>query len=159
MRYTFSEGDRDSISARLAELYTIPARIFQVPVPDGFINVKIRLLSDQENLDVAKLADNYGPIARIIVQRRHILARAVIAIEGDFIEMPSELKQSVSDRTGRDPTDIDQKLWALEQCQSVLVHALMDCYEELLQEQTLQITELKKKFVESQVEKSPETLS
>ena len=159
MRYIFSEEDHDSIASRLIELYTIPSRVFQVPVPNGSINVKLRLLSDQENLDVAKLADNYGPLARMIAQRKHILARAIMAIEDGLIEMPIELKQEYKDRFNREPTEIEQKSWTLDQCQPILINTLMECYEELLQEQTLQITELKKKFAESHVETSPEMMS
>jgi len=158
MRYVFTGEDQDSIAARLTELYTLPSRIFKVPVPDGEIAVKIRLLTDQEQFEVAKAADIYGPLARVIMQRRHILARAVEVIEGGFIDMPKILKQDMLDRTGKEPSRVEEQLWVLERCQGVTLQVLIDCYEELRQEQQNEIAELKKKSVESRAEISPETM-
>ena len=157
MRYVFLEGEQDSIAARLMELYTLPAQIFKIPVPEGHINVKMRLLSDQENLDVAKSADSSGPLSRIIIQRKQILARAIQGIEDGFIEMPASLKQDIRDRTGREVTDIEEKVWVLERCQPAILQALMECYEEMINDQASQVAELKKKFEESQAATPPET--
>jgi len=154
--YVFPEHEQESIAARLSELYVLPARIFNIPVPDGedvaSIKVKLRLLNDVENQQVARYADRYGDTSRMIAERRVILAHAVMWVEDVPIKMPDSMINSIRERTGTEPTSIEQKLWVFEHCQSDLLQMLIRCYDELRQSQYVQIDEIKKKY-----ERLPET--
>jgi len=150
--YVFTDEEQDSVAARLINLFTLPAQIFEVPVPDGSIRVKIRLLNDKENQEVSDIADRYGVASRMLVERRHILARAVLWIENIPIEMPESIKVAVKEETRREPTDVEQKLWVFEQCQPVLVDEFIKCYDELVKAQRAEINEIKKKFAERPAE-------
>lgn len=166
MPYVFNEHEQDSIAARLAELYVLPARIFDIPVPDGpegqdvtSIKVKLRLLNDVENQQVARYSDRYGDTSRMLAERRVILAHATMWIEEVPIKMPDSMINSIRESTGSEPSDIDQKLWVFEHCQSDLLQMLIRCYDELRQDQYAQIDEIKKKYERAPVKSPPETSS
>ena len=157
--YTFPEAERGSVAARLAALFTAPAKIFEIIAPDGPIKVKLRLLTDKENQEVSEVADRWGVASRMIVQRREILARSVLWIESIPIEMPASIKTDIKERTGVEPTDVEQKLWVFEQCQPVLLVELFHCYDQMMEEQQREIGEIKKKFAEQQEKSRRETTS
>lgn len=159
MSYAFRPEEQDSVAARLSSLFTLPARIFDLVAPDGPIKIKMRLLSDKENQDVADVADRYGLASRMIVQRREVLSRSVMWIENIPIEMPDSVKIAIKDQTGIDPSDIEQKLWVFSQCQPVLLIDLMKFYDEMAQQQQREIDEIKKKFVEQPAKPQPEIKS
>ncbi len=161
--YTFNEHEQDSIAARLSELYVLPARIFDLPVPQGedvdIIKIKLRLLNDIENQQVARYADRYGDTSRMLAERRVILAYSVMWIEDVPIKMPDSMINSIRERTGTEPSDVDQKLWVFEHCQSDLLQMFIRCYDELRQEQYVQIDDIKKKYERAPVKSQPETPS
>lgn len=159
MSYAFQTEERDSIAARLSSLFTLPAQIFDLIAPDGPIKVKIRLLSDKENQEVADVADRYGLASRILVQRREVLSRAVMWIENIPIEMPESVKTAVREQTGNNPTEVEQKLWVFAQCQPVLLTDLMKFYDDMLQQQQREVDEIKKKFTEQPAKPQPEIRS
>lgn len=157
--YTFPATEQSSVAARLVALFTLPSKVFDVVAPDGPIKAKLRLLTDKENQEVSDVADRYGLASRMIVQRREILARSVLWIEGLPIEMPAVVKADIKERTGVEPTDVEQKLWVFEQCQPVLLVELFRCYDQMVEEQMREINEIKKKFAEQPEKTQPETTS
>lgn len=159
MSYAFRPEERDSVAARLNSLFTLPAQVFDLMAPDGPIKVKIRLLNDKENQDVADVADRYGLASRLIVQRREVLSRAVMWIENIPVEMPDSVKIAVKGQTGADPTEIEQKLWVFAQCQPVLLQELMQFYTEMTQQQLREMEEIKKKSAEQPAKPQPEIKS
>lgn len=159
MSYAFPSEERDSVAARLVGLFTLPAQVFDLITPDGPIKVKMRLLNDRENQDVADVADRYGLASRMIVERREILARSVQWIENFPIEMPEAIKTTVKEKTLTTPSDVDQKLWVLAQCQPVLLQDLMKFYDGMVQQQQREIEDIKKKYVEQPEKPQPEIKS
>jgi|YelNatPaOPRAMG01_1025707.scaffolds.fasta_scaffold69382_3 hypothetical protein len=157
----YSEEEQNSVGARLIDLYVLPSRVFKITVPSAVggtteISVKMRLLCDKENQEVASITDNFGPLSRILAHRKHILARAVESIEGVPIEMPSKLKQRYRETMGRDPTPVEEKLWVFDACQSPILEQLIECYDELRKEQQRYIEDLKKKSQEPSVDQFQE---
>jgi len=159
MPMAFRPEEQDSVAARLGSLFTLPAQIFDLVVPDGSIKVKMRLLNDRENQDVSDVADRYGLASRMLVQRREVLARSVMWIEDVPVEMPESVKIAVAEQTGTDPTDVEQKLWVFSQCQPVLLAELMKFYEEMTIEQRRSMDEIKKKYAEQPEKPPPEIKS
>jgi len=157
--YAFRPEERDSVAARLSSLFTLPAQIFELMHPDGSIKVKMRLLNDRENQDVADVADRYGLASRMIVQRREVLARSVMWIEDIPVEMPESVQIAIKDQTGADPTEVEQKLWVFAQCQPILLADLMRFYDEMVDEQKRGMDEIKKKFAEQPEKPQPEIKS
>jgi len=158
--YIFPEHERGSIAAKLSQLFTLPAKTFDIPVEPGrTIKIQLHLLNDQENLEVANMVDKYGPLARIIIERREILARAIDWIEGEPIRMPEAVRQDYNDRLSRPPTQTEEKLWVFEMCQPVILDALLLGYDELATEQRVLVSELKKNFEGKLDETSPEMKS
>jgi hypothetical protein len=51
---------------------------------------------------------------------------------------------------------MEEKMWVFEACQSPILNELINCYEELQQEQRRRIEELKKKSAESLTDSLPE---
>jgi hypothetical protein len=146
----YSDEEKDSVGAQLMALYAIPSRVFDLPVQmaDGSVSsikVKLRLLNDKENEDVSEIADRYGPLSRVINERRAILARAIEWIENTPIQMPRALIQLMKDR-GAEPTQVEQTLWVLEQSQSPMLDELIVFYDQLLDEQKVHVSDIKKKF-------------
>ena len=149
--------EHDSVSAKLIDLFVLPSTIVKIPVAEGMdLIVKMRLLNDKENMEVATAVDQCGTFGRLIMQRRHILARAIESIEGAVLEMPAVLKQEYESRIGRKPTPIEEKLWVLELCQSMVLNELATKYEEFNLEQRKMIDDLKKKSVQLSVDPLPE---
>jgi len=159
MAYVFADEEQDSVAARLIHLFELPAQIFDIAVPEGSIKVKMRLLNDKENQEVSDMADRYGMASRLLVQRRHVLARSVSWIENIPIEMPESIKAAVKEEIGRAPTDVEQKLWVFEQCQPVLLIDLMKCYGEMAKAQETEINSIKKKYAEQSAEPQQEVKS
>lgn len=159
MPYAFRPEERDSVAARLSSLFTLPAQIFDLIAPDGPIKIKMRLLNDKENQDVADVADRYGLASRMLVQRREVLARSIMWIEDIPIEMPDSVKIAIKDQTGVDPTSIEQKLWVFAQCQPTLLAELMNFYDEMALEQKRAMDDIKKKYVEQPEKAQPEIKS
>lgn len=159
MLYTFRPEERDSVAARLSSLFTLPAQIFDIVTPDGSIKVKMRLLNDRENQDVADVADRYGLASRMLVQRREVLARSIMWIEDIPVEMPESVRIAIKDQTGLDPTEVEQKLWVFAQCQPILLADLMGFYDEMAIEQKRAMDEIKKKFAERPEKPQPEIKS
>jgi len=156
----YGAEERGSIGARLIQLFTLPSRVFDIPVfgdPPKTIKAKIRLLSDKENLEVAEIADRYSFSAKILAERIFILARAVEWIEELPIEMPKAIKEDIKSRMGREPTPVEEKSWVFEQCQPVLLQEFLNCYIDLQDEQRKQLEELKKTYYESQTPSQQET--
>lgn len=156
----YTGEEQNSVAAKLIDLFTLPSKAFMITVPaengSTEISVKIRLLNDKENQEVANIVDKYGNLAKILAQRKQILARAVESIEGTAIEMPAKLRQAYTESLGREPTPIEEKLWVFEACQSPILNELINCYDELQKEQRSRIEELKKKSAESLTDSLPE---
>ena len=152
MVYAFAEGEQDSVAARLVNLFTLPAQIFDIPVPGGSISIKMRLLNDKENQEISDMADRYGLASRLLVERRYILSRSILWIENVPVTMPESVRTAAKEEIGRDPTDIEQKLWVFEQCQPVLLQEFMRHYDEMVAEQQRELSEIKKKFEEQSAE-------
>ena len=149
--------EHDTVSAKLIDLFVLPSIIVKIPVAEGMdLIIKMRLLNDKENMEVANAVDQAGTFGRMILQRRHILARAIESIEGAILEMPVVLKQEYESRIGRKPTPIEEKLWVLELCQSAVLMELASQYESLVQQQRDMIDNLKKKSVQPLVDPLPE---
>ncbi len=160
MDIMWPETERDSVSARLTQLFILPARVFEVPVGEGqIIKVKLRLLHDQETFEVADIVDRYGMLGQSITERRHILARSILWIEDQVLEMPSNVKREFRDRSDRAPTELEEKLWVLALCQPVVLDLLFKCYDELAKEQKILVAGLKKNYEVSSTETSPTTKS
>jgi len=159
MVYAFAEDEQDSVAARLIDLFTLPAQIFDIPVPEGSISIKMRLLNDKENQEVSDMADRFGLASRLLVERRYILSRAVLWIENVPVQMPESVRIAAKEGIGRDPTDIEQKLWVFEQCQPVLLQELMKHYDEMVLAQQSELGAIKKKFAEQSAEPPKEVKS
>jgi len=160
MAFVWPDTERDTVTARLTQLFTLPARVFEVPVGEGqVIRVKLRLLNDRENLEVADMVDRYGMIGKSIVERRQILARAVLWLEDQPLRMSTSVKQSFMDRNDRSPTEVEEKLWVFEMCQPVVLDALFEKYDELMREQLRLVSELKKNYVDGLEGTQPEMKS
>lgn len=159
MAYAFAEGEQDSVAARLIQLFELPAQIFDIAVQEGSIKIKMRLLNDKENQEVSDMADRYGLASRLLIERRHILARAVLWIENVPVEMPESVRIATREEVGSVPTDVEQKLWVFEQCQPILLQDLMKCYDEMAQTQQSEIAAIKKKFAEQSAEPQQEVKS
>jgi len=158
--FTWPDAERDSVSARLSQLYVLPARVYEIPVGEGqTVRVKLRLLNDKETLEVADIIDRYGVLGNVIMQRRHILARALLWIEDQPITMPTNVKQEFKDRNGRDPTELEEKLWVFELCQPVVLDSIFEKWDELAREQKVSVAELKKNYEQSLAGVSPKTKS
>jgi hypothetical protein len=160
MSFVWSDTERDSVSAKLQQLFTLPARVFEVPVEEGrAIRVKLRLLNDKETLEVADIVDRYGFLGKAITERRNILARSIVWIEDQPLTMSSSVRQEFRDRNDRPPTEIEEKLWVLELCQPTILDAFFECYDALAREQKILIAELKKNYAKRQEEMQQETKS
>lgn len=158
MSFFWADDERNSVSARLTQLFMLPAKVFEIPVGEGqTIRVKLRLLNDKETLEVADIIDRYGLLGKTIMERRHILARSLVWIEDQKLEMPVSVQKEFKDRSERAPTEIEQKLWILELCQGVVLDAFFEHYDELAQEQKILIAELKKNYAQSSEGMQPET--
>ena len=158
--FFYDASERGSIGAKLIQLYTLPSQVFDIPVePTRSIKVKIRLLNDQENLEVAELADRYSFSAKILAERIFILARAVEWIEDLPLNMPNSVKEDIRSRLGRIPTEVEEKTWVFERCQPILLQEFLNCYIELQEQQRNLLSELKKTYTESQVPSQPQTNS
>lgn len=144
-------NEKDTIAARLIDLFTMPKVATTIPVAeDHAIDVELRLLDDKEMSEAITEAAHSSGAGSSIVLRRSVLARAVIRIDGLAVEMPESFKAAFKAETGKDPDDIDQKLWAFSHCQGPLLQLLHDKYNELLEEQQRQVMQIKKKFEERQ---------
>lgn len=153
-------GERDSISVRMMELFSMPAIVAEVPVGDTkIITVEMRLLDDLEMEDAMKHAARYVGAAHTLVIRRAVLSRAVQRIDNESLVMPESFCTTFKAETGRAPTDLEQRYWVFSHCQSVVLQMLMDKYNELLDEQSRQVLELKKKLEEQSEAFPDETLS
>ncbi len=148
----FDSGERDSISFYLINVFRLPSRVFEIPVPAGdsfaVIRVCLRLLSDQEIEEVAKTAEQGGMLSQQVLLRRETLARSIVWVENQSLEMPSKVREAFVASFGREPTELDQKRWVLSQCQPRLLEILDEKYNELVQEQEDLAAEVKKKFIE-----------
>lgn len=158
--HLWSETERDSVSARLTQLFILPARVYEIPVGEGqIIKVKLRLMNDQESFEVADIVDRYGLLGQAIMERRHILARAILWLEDQPLEMPVSVKQEFRDRNDRPPTEMEEKLWVIELCQPVVLDLIFAQYSELAREQKVLVAGLKKNSEQSLTGTSPETKS
>lgn len=160
MSFVWPDDERDSVSAKLTQLFILPARVVEIPVGEGqVIKAKLRLLNDKETLEVADFIDRYGFLGKSIMERRHILARSLLWIEDQPLTMPSSVRQEFRDRSDRQPTEIEEKLWVLEQCQPVVLDAIFMHYDELAREQKVSVAELKKNYKQGLEGTSPEMKS
>lgn len=156
----WADTERDSVSARLTQLFMLPAKVYEIPVGEGqVIRVKLRLMNDQESFEVADIVDRYGLLGQAVMERRHILARSILWLEDQPLEMPVGVKQEFRDRSDRPPTEIEEKLWVLELCQSVVLDAIFAQYSELAREQKVLVSALKKNYEQSLTGTSPEMKS
>ena len=162
-KLAYAESEQGSVGAQLQSLYTIPSRVFDLPVSmDGTVTsvkVKMRLLTDRENEEVAEIADRYGTSSRMLMERRAILARSIEWIENNPVKMPEVLIDAIESRVGSPPSDVEQAFWVLQQSQSAVLQTLIDFYTELQTEQRVAVDEIKKKFVQLTVESQIETPS
>ena len=149
--------EQGSVAAKLIDLFTVPSATVTIPVAEGMdLFIKLRMLNDKENMEVATAVDQCGSFGKLLMQRRQILARAIEFIEGAVIEMPSALRQEYIERVGRKPTPVEEKLWVLELCQSVVVSEIFEKYEEFNQAQRRMVDDLKKKSAQRLVDQSQE---